>query len=225
MSTRRRAAKRRQEFDGSLGEPRGESTPGASSARMGKMRSATGRKAARAGCYAADSPVEQAMCRVRWGRASRAATRRATEGKPSARRGDNELWWSGARPRAGAPNGAIADALARGLAGVRRQGTAGTRHALADPSAASKPVTILSLRHLTHYRYAQPVALGEHRIMVRPQGELRPASARRGARHHAGAHRASLGPGRLRQRRRDRPLRRARARALVRQHSSAASRA
>ena len=30
-------------------------------------------------------------------------------------------------------------------------------------------VTILSLRHLTHYRYAQPVALGEHRIMVRPR--------------------------------------------------------
>ncbi len=30
-------------------------------------------------------------------------------------------------------------------------------------------MTILSLRHLTRYRYAQPVAFGEHRIMVRPQ--------------------------------------------------------
>jgi transglutaminase-like putative cysteine protease len=30
-------------------------------------------------------------------------------------------------------------------------------------------VTILSLRHVTHYRYAQPVALGEHRVMVRPR--------------------------------------------------------
>ncbi len=30
-------------------------------------------------------------------------------------------------------------------------------------------MTILSLRHITHYRYVQPVALGEHRIMVRPQ--------------------------------------------------------
>jgi transglutaminase-like putative cysteine protease len=29
-------------------------------------------------------------------------------------------------------------------------------------------VTIVSLRHLTRYRYAQPVALGEHRVMVRP---------------------------------------------------------
>jgi transglutaminase-like putative cysteine protease len=29
-------------------------------------------------------------------------------------------------------------------------------------------VTILSLKHLTNYLYAQPVALGEHRIMVRP---------------------------------------------------------
>jgi transglutaminase-like putative cysteine protease len=29
-------------------------------------------------------------------------------------------------------------------------------------------VTILSLKHVTHYLYAQPVALGEHRIMVRP---------------------------------------------------------
>ncbi len=29
-------------------------------------------------------------------------------------------------------------------------------------------MTIVSLRHLTRYRYAQPVALGEHRIMVRP---------------------------------------------------------
>ena len=29
-------------------------------------------------------------------------------------------------------------------------------------------MTILSLRHVTHYRYSQPVALGEHRLMVRP---------------------------------------------------------
>lgn len=30
-------------------------------------------------------------------------------------------------------------------------------------------MTLLSLKHVTHYRYAQPVARGEHRIMVRPR--------------------------------------------------------
>src|SRR6478672_2954590 len=33
----------------------------------------------------------------------------------------------------------------------------------------ARPMPILSIRHITRYRYRNPVALGEHRIMFRPR--------------------------------------------------------
>jgi transglutaminase-like putative cysteine protease len=38
-----------------------------------------------------------------------------------------------------------------------------------DVSTEDTGVTLVTLKHLTNYFYAQPVALGEHRLMVRPR--------------------------------------------------------
>ena len=53
---------------------------------------------------------------------------------------------------------------------------------------------LLTIHHKTEYRYAHPVAFGEHRIMLRPRDghDLRVLTER--ARDHAGADVAALHP-------------------------------
>ena len=53
---------------------------------------------------------------------------------------------------------------------------------------------LLRIHHKTEYRYARPVAFGEHRIMLRPRDshDLRVFSCR--ARDHAAAGVAALDP-------------------------------
>ena len=74
---------------------------------------------------------------------------------------------------------------------------------------------LLTIHHKTEYRYARPVAFGEHRIMLRPRDghDLRVLSSSLEIAPRADV--AALDPRRVRQQRRDRDLRRARADAVV----------
>ena len=80
------------------------------------------------------------------------------------------------------------------------------------------PMQLLTVRHVTTYRYRQPVSFGEHRMMLRPRDsyDQRLLEARLVITPRAG--RAALGPRRVRQLRRARALRRAGAGAALRQH-------
>ena len=66
---------------------------------------------------------------------------------------------------------------------------------------------ILTIRHVTTYHYQQPVAFGEHRMMLRPRddGDQKVLEIR--ARNHARAEPTCLDAGYLRQSCRDRPFR------------------
>ena len=60
------------------------------------------------------------------------------------------------------------------------------RPAQAIPEPAALRVRLLTVRHLTVYRYAEPVGLGEHRMMFRPREshDLRLVSSRLDIRPH-----------------------------------------
>ena len=49
-------------------------------------------------------------------------------------------------------------------------------------SSRKRSMPLLTIRHVTEYRYHQPVSFGEHRIMVRPRESYRPAADRGAAR-------------------------------------------
>ncbi len=69
---------------------------------------------------------------------------------------------------------------------------------------------VITVRHVTTYRYKQPVGFGEHRMMLRPRDSYDQKLRDIGSKDHAAADRIALGARRVRQLRRDRPLRRAR---------------
>ena len=48
---------------------------------------------------------------------------------------------------------------------MRRSASLSSRRAVSSGDA----MTILSVRHVTTYRYKRPVSFGEHRIMFRPR--------------------------------------------------------
>ena len=79
-------------------------------------------------------------------------------------------------------------------------------------------MSVLTVRHITTYRYKQPVAFGEHRMMLRPRDSYDQKLLDAQARDHPGAGRHPLGARRVRQLRRDRPVRRAGAGAALREH-------
>ena len=86
-------------------------------------------------------------------------------------------------------------------------------------------MTILSVRHVTTYRYSRPVAFGEHRMMFRPRDSYDQKLHRGRGRDHARAGAFPLDPRRVRELRRDRELRRAGARAALREPDAARPRA
>ncbi len=95
------------------------------------------------------------------------------------------------------------------------------RPAAAIPEPAALRGRLLTVRHLTVYRYSAPVGLGEHRMMFRPRAshDLRIVSSRLEIRPHPVG--PALAPRRLRQFGRDRHVHRDDARAAVRQHHHA----
>jgi hypothetical protein len=56
----------------------------------------------------------------------------------------------------------------------------------------------LTIRHVTTYRYRQPVALGEHRMMLRPRDSHDLKSDRGATRDHPGAEEPEARSGRVR---------------------------
>ena len=65
---------------------------------------------------------------------------------------------------------------------------------------------LIKVRHVTTYSYRQPVAFGEHRMMLRPRDSRDQRLLETRLDDHPGAGRAALGPRRFRQLRRDRPV-------------------
>jgi Bacterial transglutaminase-like N-terminal region len=57
----------------------------------------------------------------------------------------------------------------------------------------------LTIRHVTTYRYRQPVAFGEHRMMLRPRRLPRSKGDRGKPRDQPGADEPALRSGRIRQ--------------------------
>ena len=79
---------------------------------------------------------------------------------------------------------------------------------------------IFTIKHITTYHYRQPVAFGEHRMMLRPRDDGDQRVLVSDTRHHARAERACLDAGHLRQSCGDRPILGPRHGASLRKHHS-----
>ena len=79
-------------------------------------------------------------------------------------------------------------------------------------------MTILTVRHVTTYRYRRPVALGEHRMMFRPRDSYDQRLIELAAADHAGAGAHPLDPRPVRQLRRAGAVQVAHVGAAVREH-------
>jgi transglutaminase-like putative cysteine protease len=65
--------------------------------------------------------------------------------------------------------GLLHDGKGRALARTRLCRVVGAYVRLAAPTSQCAAMTVLSVNHVTTYRYQQPVSFGEHRVMFRPR--------------------------------------------------------
>src|SRR5712691_9883315 len=67
--------------------------------------------------------------------------------------------------------GAHARRISDGMVGARGLLLARKMHVLGGLHRSGAPMPVLTVRHATTYHYRQPVAFGEHRMMLRPRDD------------------------------------------------------